>query len=76
MEQFINKDALISLALAGDDGSADIVRGKIVRVDGDFIEIELDEKQSFTRGLIMMYYKKTSGKMLLNKKYLISVCLM
>ena len=75
MEQFMNKDALISLALAGYDGSSIIVRGKIVSVDGDFIEIELNEKQSWTTGP-MMYYKKTSGKMLFNKKYLISVCLM
>ena len=71
----MNKDALISLALAGYDGSASMVRGKIVRVDGDFIEIELNEKQPYTTGL-MMYCKKTSGKMLFNKKYLISVCLM
>ena len=75
MEQFMNRDALISLALAGYDGSANMVRGKIVREDGDFIEIELNEKQPYTTGL-MMYYKKTSGKMLFNKKYLISVCLL
>ena len=76
MEQFMHKDALISLALAGYDGSSIIVRGKIVSVDGDFIEIELNEKQSCSTTGPMMYYKKTSGKMLFNKKYLISVCLM
>lgn len=65
MEKYMHKDAEISIAFA----DPVLLAGKIVNDDGDFLEIELDEKQ--TGG----YYKNTSGKMLLNKKYLISVVL-
>ena len=73
MEKYMHQDAFITVALAGFEGSINMVRGKIVSEDGEFLEIEMDPKQPYGAGT--MYYKKISGKMLLNKKYLISVVL-
>ena len=71
MEQFMHRDAIISVAFAGSEGSDALYVGKIINIHDDFLEIQLDEKQPFT----VAYYKKTAGKMLLNKKYLVSIVL-
>lgn len=71
MEQFMHRDAMISVAFAGTEGSNYLFKGKIINIYDDFLEIQLDEKQPY----IVAYYKKTSGKMLLNKKYLVSIVL-
>ena len=71
MEQFMHRDAIISVAFAGSEGSDALFVGKIINIHDDFLEIQLDEKQPY----IVAYYKKTSGKMLLNKKYLVSIVL-
>ena len=73
MEKYMHQDAFITVAFAGFEGSINMVRGKIVSEDGEFLEIEMDPKQPYGAGT--MYYKKILGKMLLNKKYLISVVL-
>ena len=71
MEQFMHRDAIISVAFAGREGSDALFMGKIINIHDDFLEIQLDEKQPYMVG----NYKKTSGKMLLNKKYLVSIVL-
>ena len=71
MEQFMHRDAIISVAFAGIEGSDALFVGKIIDIHDDFLEIQLDEKQPY----MVANYKKTSGKMLLNKKYLVSIVL-
>ena len=71
MEQFMHRDAIISVAFAGTEGSDALFVGKIININDDFLEIQLDEKQPY----MVSNYKKTSGKMLLNKKYLVSIIL-
>ena len=75
MESYLNKDAMIIISFGngGSGGSCPLeVVGKIKKFDSDFIEIEFDPSHQPLRALL----KNTSGKMLVNKKYLNSVILL
>ena len=72
MEQFMHKEAIIEVANGGASHGTAYV-GKIVNIDGDFVEIAYDPKKkpnSFRQ------YSNTAGRVLVNKRYLVYIDLM
>lgn len=71
IENYLNKEAKISIAFSYKTGYGipQKIYGKVVRVNDEYIEIEFDPKKN--NGQI----KKTSGKMLVRKQYVISIVL-
>ena len=75
MEKYLNKDAIITIAFsgfrAGDNGSRDVY-GKITAWDNDLIYINYDPDRKEHK----IFMKNTSGTMIVNKQYLVSVVLL
>lgn len=75
INNFLNKEALISLAFASwtSGGSCpEKIIGKITDADDEFVCISYDPTLKGNK----IYFKNTSGKMLVRKDYLISVTLL
>ena len=75
MKDFLNKDAIINIAFSGYGvagyGSLDVY-GQITSIENDMISISYDPNRKENRHRM----KNTSGKMLINKQYLVSVTLL
>lgn len=76
IENYLNKEAIISIAFAShiiDGGSIPVsIVGKVVSVDNEFIDIEFDPDKKENK----LYVKNTAGKMIVKKEYLISIILL
>ena len=75
MENYLNKDAIIAIAFsgywAGGNGTIDVY-GKITASDNEFVSIEHDPNRKENK----LRTKNTSGTMMVNKQYLVSVILL
>lgn len=72
MEQFMHKEAIIAVAGGGASSGTAYV-GKIVNIDGDFIEIAYDSTKKTNR---LRQYSDAAGRVLVNKRYLVYIDLL
>lgn len=68
INNFLNKQAIIKIAFAN-YSSTQIIVGKITDIDDKFICISFDPTHKENR----LHLKNTTGKMIVNSNYLISV---
>lgn len=72
MEQFMHKEAMITVA-SGGGSYGTVYVGKIVNIDGDFVEIAYDPTKKMNR---LQHGSKTTGRVLVNKRYLVYIDLL
>ena len=72
MEQFMHKEAFITVAGRGASHGTAYV-GKIVNIDGDFVEIAYDPTKKMNR---LPQCSNTAGRVLVNKRYLVYIDLL
>ena len=76
MENFLNKDALIELCFAayGHYSAKPLsIFGKVTSIDNDFVTVEFNPNSQLKIASPLL---NTSGRMLINKNYLISITLL
>lgn len=72
MEQFMHKEAIITVSGGGASHGTAYV-GKIVNIDGDFVEIAYDPTKKMN---MLQHGSKTAGRVLVNKRYLVRIDLL
>lgn len=68
----MHKEAIIAVANGGASHGTAYV-GKIVNIDGDFVEIAYDPTKKTNR---LRQYSDASGRVLVNKRYLVYIDLL
>ena len=69
MEQFMHKEAIIAVSGSGASYGTVYV-GKIVNIDGDFVEIAYDPTKKMNK---FRHASNSTGRVLVNKRYLLYV---
>ena len=69
MEQFMHKEAIIAVRVGGASYGTVYV-GKIVNIDGDFVEIAYDPTKKMNK---FRHASNSTGRALVNKRYLLYV---
>ncbi len=72
MEQFMHKEAIITVAGRGASHGTFYI-GKIVNIDGDFVEIAYDPTKKMNR---LHHDSNATGRALVNKRYLVYIDLL
>ncbi len=69
MEQFMNKEAIIAVS-GGGASYGTVYVGKIVNIDGDFVEIAYDPTKKMNK---LRHASNSIGRVLVNKRYLLYI---
>ena len=72
MEQFMHKEAIITVAGRGASHGTAYV-GKIVNIDGDYVEIAYDPTKKLNR---LHHAYNATGRVLVNKRYWVYIDLL
>ena len=75
IKNYLNKEAKINVAFSswGSGGSCPVtITGKVINVNDEYVEIEFNPSNK--ENLIPL--RKTSGKMIVRKEYIISIVLL
>ena len=79
LREYLNKDAHITIAFSTafiSGGATPLnIKGKIVRFDDEFAEIEFDPNNKMHKHLLAKL-DETSGKMLVNRKFISTITLL
>ena len=75
IEKYLNQEAEITIAFSrGSSGGSipNFITGKVINVNDEYVEIELNPSNKANS----TWLRKTSGKMIVRKEYIISIVLL